>query len=130
MGIEIDGQFGQETSRGTFLEVEGAGGAETLASYEQRMKHYGTLRARIGYAAEVPVVGQSLWYVTGGFAWARNKIDLTAFEGSGGPTNFSDSKTLTGYAVGGVSKLPSIEIGHGRWNICTLTLAKRLTTPL
>jgi outer membrane immunogenic protein len=105
MGFEVDGQFGRETSRGQLLEVEDAGvTTEVLANYEQRMQHYGTARGRIGYASNMPVVGQTLLYVTGGFAWARNKmeVDVTAGNTPAGPAAaFIDTKTLTGYAVGG-----------------------------
>ena len=103
MGLEVDGQFGEEKSRGTLSEIEGTGpgSSESLASYEQRLRHYGTARGRIGYAANIPVVGQTLLYLTGGFAWARNKMDLTAFEAPAGLTAFADTKTLTGYTVGG-----------------------------
>jgi outer membrane immunogenic protein len=101
LGFEVDGQFGRETSRGQLLEVEGAA-TEVLAEYDQRMQHYGTARGRIGYASNMPVVGQSLWYVTGGFAWARNKMVVTSFEPPvGPPIAFTDTKTLTGFAVGG-----------------------------
>ena len=65
------------------------------------MKHYGTARGRIGYATNAPVFGNTLLYVTGGFAWARNKIDLNAIDSPAGPPAiFSDTKTLTGFAVG------------------------------
>jgi len=101
-GIEVDGQFGQETSRGQLLEEFGDGSFDVLANYQQRMEHYGTARGRIGYAANLPVTGQTLLYLTGGFAWARNKLDATAFDTPvGSSAAFSDTKTLTGYAVGG-----------------------------
>jgi len=98
-GVEADAQFGLLSSRGQLLEVEGAN-PEVLAAYSQTMRHYGTARGRLGYAAELPVFGKSLWYVTGGFAWARNNMSVNAFETSTGAVNFGDTKTLTGYAVG------------------------------
>jgi outer membrane immunogenic protein len=99
-GVEVDGQFGQLTSRGDLLEIEGAA-SETLANYSQTMKYFGTARGRLGYAAELPVFGQTLLFVTGGFAWARNHMNVLALEAAGGTASFSDTKTLTGYTVGG-----------------------------
>jgi outer membrane immunogenic protein len=99
-GLEVDGQFGELTSRGNLLEIEGAF-VESLASYSQTMKHYGTARGRLGYAAELPVFGQTLFYATGGFAWARNNMSVLALEAAGAPAGFNDTKTLTGYTVGG-----------------------------
>ena len=101
VGVEADGQWGQLTSRGSLSEIE-PGSNETLANYSQSMNHYGTVRGRIGYAAQLPVFGNTLLYATGGFAWARNRMDLFALDTAIAPTPmvFRDTKTLTGYAVG------------------------------
>ena len=43
-----------------------------LASYSENVLHYGTLRARVGYAPDNWLV-----YATGGFAWTYDQLTLT-----------------------------------------------------
>lgn len=89
VGIEGDGawtNFGQSVSAT-------AGGVVVTASTEA--KAIATVRARLGYAFD-----RSLIYVTGGGAWARNEIAVTAAV-AGLTAGITDTKNHTGYAVGG-----------------------------
>jgi outer membrane immunogenic protein len=61
---------------------------------EQKLKWFGTARARIGYAAD-----HWLWYVTGGAAWGRVQTNLPFVVNSGIPgANFDHTKG--GWALG------------------------------
>ncbi|MGJ5205139.1 outer membrane protein [Bradyrhizobium sp. HKCCYLR20261] len=62
-------------------------GAVSVAS---KMDATGTVRGRIGYA-----FGPTLLYATGGYAWADNKITLSALG-----VGVSDSQFLSGWTVG------------------------------
>ncbi|MGJ4900013.1 porin family protein [Bradyrhizobium sp. HKCCYLRH2060] len=57
---------------------------------ESKIRDWGTVRGRIGYA-----FGPTLLYATGGYAWADNRISLTA-----PGVAVSDSKIHSGWTVG------------------------------
>ncbi|CCD92988.1 putative outer-membrane protein, secreted protein [Bradyrhizobium sp. ORS 375] len=57
---------------------------------ESKIRDWGTVRGRIGYA-----FGPTLLYATGGYAWADNRISLTA-----PGISVSDSKFHSGWTVG------------------------------
>lgn len=88
-GVEADGgwsNFGQSAS--------GTGGGVTV-TFKTKADAIATFRARIGAA-----FGQSLIYVTGGGAWGRNTISVSATAGAF-TIGISDSQNHMGYAVGG-----------------------------
>jgi outer membrane immunogenic protein len=87
-GIEGDGGW---TDFGDSLTAVGPGVAVTVASEAQATA---TLRARLGAAFD-----RTLVYVTGGGAWARNEISVSATAG-GFTTGISDTQNHFGYAVG------------------------------
>jgi opacity protein-like surface antigen len=45
--------------------------------YRQKIKDFGTVRGRLGYA-----YGQALPYLTGGWAWARNSLNIVEDAGA------------------------------------------------
>ena len=79
-GIELDRAFSNIGDSATVAGVT----AKTNADY------FGTLRGRVGAS-----VDRTLLYVTGGFAWARNEISVTALG-----VTVSDTQTHTGWTVG------------------------------
>jgi outer membrane immunogenic protein len=96
-GILGDISFGKISSFNQSLED-----ARTEATgWESKMTSMATVRGRIGYAISggLPVVGGLGWmpYVTGGWAWARNKVSA---QGDAG-TFTSDTQSLSGWTIGG-----------------------------
>ncbi|MCJ2050054.1 outer membrane protein [Methylobacterium sp. J-070] len=66
-------------------------------SYRQTGDYLGTVRARVGYA-----IDRTLFYATGGFAYAGDTYRTSLFQVGGRPFVFGTrSTTETGYAVGG-----------------------------
>ena len=59
------------------------------------MKWFGTLRGRVGYAAD-----RVLLYVTGGLAYANNSFDFTGVNPVGQSFAVSSSSTKTGWVLG------------------------------
>jgi high affinity Mn2+ porin len=74
IGAEIDGSFPSWPD----LNGLSIGGISTLPSafgpetYSETMRSFGTVRGRLGYAP-----GSWLFYATGGFAWAYDRLTLT-----------------------------------------------------
>ena len=117
-GVEADWQWSSQKDSNTFcappgsvdLFVLGGSGFGSCLTNEQKIKNFGTARARAG----VTTIGNTLWYVTGGAAWARVE-DNHLFVGSANavifpppfqpgpflPTAASFSTTRTGWTVGG-----------------------------
>jgi outer membrane immunogenic protein len=94
-GVEADASWGQLKSKTTFNEVE-PGEVEALAFFDQKLTSFGTVRARLGYTSNwgaTPV----LWYVTGGWAWARNRLTTTD---SGTAFVTTDTQNHNGWTVG------------------------------
>jgi outer membrane immunogenic protein len=65
-------------------------GNPALAAFETQIRDMGTVRGRIGYAFD-----QVLIYGTGGYAWADNRVTLSA-----GGLSASDSKIHSGWTLG------------------------------
>jgi len=65
-------------------------GNPAIAAFESRIRDMGTVRGRIGYA-----IDQVLIYGTGGYAWADNRLTLSAAN-----VSVSDSKIHSGWIVG------------------------------
>jgi outer membrane immunogenic protein len=96
LGLEADIQGSSQRDNKT---VEFTGAPGVFAAYNQKMQWFGTVRGRVGY-----MVGSTLFYGTGGFAYGGVKTDIaTTF---GAPLNQSFSRTKTGYAVGGGIESP------------------------
>jgi outer membrane immunogenic protein len=95
-GIEGDASFGKISSFNTTSED---GGTEAVG-WESKLSSFGTVRGRLGYAINggLPWFGGLGWmpYVTGGWAWARNKLSA---QGDAG-TFTSDTQTLNGWTIG------------------------------
>ncbi len=85
-GIEADAALAQITGQGALRE----GVAVTV--YRQKIKDFGTVRGRLGYA-----YGQALPYLTGGWAWARNSLNIVEDAGA----NTTDTKMPSGWTLGG-----------------------------
>lgn len=92
-GIETDFQgAGASKSFGpTTLTVPGV----LTVSGSDKLKWFGTLRGRVGYAAD-----RVLLYVTGGLAYANNSFEFSGIDAAANTFTFSNSKTKTGYVVG------------------------------
>jgi outer membrane immunogenic protein len=86
--------FNQSTEDAASLLAESTG-------WESKLTSFGTARGRLGYAINggLPVIGGLGWmpYVTGGWAWGRNKISSQADAG----TFTSDTQSLSGWTIGG-----------------------------
>lgn len=84
--------FGIEADiSGTNLDDDKVGPGSLPFRFEDEIKSFGTVRARLGYAS-----GMDMLYVTGGWAWLRNEA-----RNSIGATAETISKTHSGFAVGG-----------------------------
>jgi outer membrane immunogenic protein len=81
LGIETDLQ-------GSAIEEKGID--RTSATYKSNLDYFGTVRGRVGYAAD-----SVLLYFTGGFAYGAVKNNVV------NPTVFSIDRTDTGYTLGG-----------------------------
>jgi outer membrane immunogenic protein len=88
MGVEGDAAW-SNFGRSETVPVAGA-----TVTGETRADVLATLRARLGVAFE-----RTLVYATGGAAWARNTISVTA-SGGGFSAEASDSQFHAGYAIG------------------------------
>jgi outer membrane immunogenic protein len=89
VGIEADFQFGDITDTYNFNYPGGGASFATLT-----IRQFGTVRGRFAY-----VVDRSLFYVTGGLAYANFKANLFAdFDANDGFIN--GNKWLAGYVVG------------------------------
>lgn len=97
VGAEADWQWsGQRDSICVFFCAANAGFAEPV-TVDQRLRDFGTARARLGYAQD-----RWLWYTTGGFAWGTVHQTLTFTDlPLTPPTAVSTSHSLTGWTVGG-----------------------------
>jgi outer membrane immunogenic protein len=74
VGLEADWQWtGQKDSACVIFCASPPGGNYPFLTEGQKLKWFGTARARIGYAAN-----HWLWYLTGGAAWARVETNVTA----------------------------------------------------
>jgi outer membrane immunogenic protein len=117
-GVEADWQWTSQKDSNTYCTPAanvaffgfGANGFGYCLTNEQKLKDFGTARARAGVTT-----GDSLWYVTGGAAWAKVE-DNHLFVGSANaaifppavfgpgpffPTAASFSSRKTGWTIGG-----------------------------
>jgi outer membrane immunogenic protein len=81
LGVETDAAW---------ADVGARVGNPAIASVEARIRAMGTVRGRVGYAFD-----QVLVYGTGGYAWADNRITLSALN-----VSISDSQFHSGWTVG------------------------------
>jgi outer membrane immunogenic protein len=95
-GIEADASWGEIKSRTNLVQPERAH-IDTLAQFDQKLTSFGTVRGRLGYTWNWGAT-PTLWYVTGGWAWARNQLATTAFDGI--PNGLTNSQTHSGWTVG------------------------------
>ncbi|MCK0197066.1 porin family protein [Ancylobacter sp. 6x-1] len=79
-GVETDLQYADMKDRFTFASG---------SSVSSELRYFGTVRARVGYAFD-----RILPYVTGGFAYGSNKVNLDY------STPVSEKNTQTGYTIG------------------------------
>jgi opacity protein-like surface antigen len=102
VGIEIDAAKSNIGS--SFQWLQPPDGTGDINNWESKLTAFGTVRARVGYA-----FGQWLPYVTGGWAWGRNRLSSTCPEscdppfantGSLDPQTTSNTRTHTGWVVG------------------------------
>jgi len=95
-GVLGDISFGKISSFNQSLEDAGA----EATGWESKLTSLGSARGRVGYAISggLPIVGGLGWmpYVTGGWAWGRNKISA---QGDAG-TFTSDTQSLSGWTLG------------------------------
>lgn len=92
-GIETDFQgAGMSKSFGPATIVVPA---TLTVTASDKVKWFGTLRGRIGYAAD-----RVLLYVTGGLAYANNSFDFTGVDAAANSFTISSSTTKTGYVLG------------------------------
>nr|WP_249793663.1 outer membrane beta-barrel protein [Bradyrhizobium cenepequi] len=61
-------------------------------TFEDRIRAFGSVTGRIGYAVDA-----ALFYVKGGYAWADNRVSLSAL----GVTLLSESQFHSGWTIGG-----------------------------
>jgi outer membrane immunogenic protein len=99
VGVLGDISFGKISSFNQSTEDAASAIAE-FSSWESKLTSFGTARGRLGYAITggLPVLGGLSWmpYVTGGWAWGRNKISV---QGDAG-TFTSDTQSLNGWTIG------------------------------
>lgn len=81
LGIEVDGAW---------ADVGASLGDPAILAVEARIGSMGTVRGRVGYAFD-----QVLIYGTGGYAWADNRLTVTALN-----VSVSDSQFHNGWTVG------------------------------
>jgi outer membrane immunogenic protein len=80
LGVEADAAWADISASASLFGLTG----------DSKIRDMGTVRGRIGYA-----VNQVLFYGTGGFAWADNRVSL-----NGLGLSASDSQVHTGWTVG------------------------------
>jgi outer membrane immunogenic protein len=72
-------------------DISATAGIPGLVSAEDKLRALGTVRGRVGFTYQ-----QVLFYGTGGFAWADERVSAAA-----GPLSISETKTRTGWTAGG-----------------------------
>jgi len=94
-GVETDFQFSSLSGRIDAPPCPAAiCGVDVSASYSQKIPWFGTVRGRVGYAADSWLV-----YATAGYAYTRLQTDATATAGAV-TANVSRDETRGGLAVG------------------------------
>ena len=95
-GIEGDASWGEIKSRTDLRQTE-PHHIDSIAGFDQKLTSFGTVRARLGYTWNWGAT-PTLWYVTGGWAWARSELASAAFDGI--PNTLTNSQTHSGWTVG------------------------------
>jgi outer membrane immunogenic protein len=95
-GIEADAQAASIKGRGTIYEDDFA----ESSTYQHKLTSFGTVRGRLGWATTFGAT-PILPYVTGGWAWGRNKVSVVADIGDTPTFPTSDAATHSGWTVGG-----------------------------
>jgi outer membrane immunogenic protein len=102
LGIEADAQFGSMKDTLNYSASDPITGASDVGTITSKIESFGTIRGRIGYAAD-----RFLPYVTGGLAWGNVKVneDWTSTLGGvvqpGLSGSASVSETIWGWTLGG-----------------------------
>lgn len=92
VGVEADIAYTDLRRTVSFDTVAGG-----INSFRQSSDYLGTVRGRVGYA-----IDRTLFYGTGGFAFAGDTYRVSLSQRGAVPTYFgSNARTDTGYAVGG-----------------------------
>ena len=97
VGIEADASFGSIGSSFVWNQFAGAAPDDTN-SWTSRLQSFGTIRGRLGYS-----FGQLLPYVTGGWAWGRNRLTSMcpiSCDSFGDPATSSDTQFHSGWVLG------------------------------
>lgn len=104
LGLEADAEGSWIKGQGNVSEEEVVADPE-LAHFDHTLQTFGTVRGRFGYAVSTPLA-QWLPYITGGWAWGRNNLSLTAHEPTdamsptGAPVSYSNTASLSGWTAG------------------------------
>ena len=96
VGIEADAQAASIKGRGTIYEDDFA----ESSTYQHKLTSFGTVRGRLGWATTwgaTPI----LPYITGGWAWGRNKVSVVTDIGDTPTFATSDAATHSGWTIGG-----------------------------
>jgi outer membrane immunogenic protein len=94
-------------------------GVETSASYRQKMPWFGTVRGRVGYAADTWLI-----YATAGYAYARLETEASASAGALSASVTRD-ETRSGLAAGGGVEIAFSRQWSGKLEYLYLDLGKR-----
>ncbi|MGU3494303.1 outer membrane protein [Xanthobacteraceae bacterium A53D] len=92
LGIETDITWGDIKAD----ELFPANLITPLQTYSSSIDYYGTIRARLGYAFD-----RWLPYITGGAAYARQSVNVAAFDPGFGIVAGSDAQNHWGWVIGG-----------------------------
>ena len=94
LGLETDFQWSGQRGSTNFSIVFPTGVSETV---DASVRWFGTVRGRAGFITD----NASLWYVTGGLAYAQTDLSFTTSV-VGVPTTFSSiASTMLGWTLGG-----------------------------
>lgn len=96
IGLEADIQYSGTDSSGSSCSIAGCDNVKTSVS--QELNWFGTVRPRIGFAAD-----RALFYATGGLIYGgvEEKGNIDEFAGSGRQFKGDSSDTQVGWTVGG-----------------------------
>jgi outer membrane immunogenic protein len=97
LGLEADFQGSGQDADGSFFLPAIVGAAAipaTTISYTDKLKWFGTVRGRVGWASD-----RWLAYLTGGWAYGRGEISGTSTAAA--TTTFSATQDYSGWTVGG-----------------------------
>jgi len=92
-GLEVDaaGADVKESAAGIVSVAVPGGFVNVPVSAEDKIRAFGSVTGRVGIAA-----GAALFYAKGGYGWANTRASVSALG-----VSISDTKTLSGWTVGG-----------------------------